>query len=71
VKQDIEKNAQFVQHKLAKLAKEQGVKPVAFKALLATAPGGPDDETADDMIASIYEWRRRSVNRSLESLASM
>jgi hypothetical protein len=65
MKQDVKKKVQSAQDKLARLAEEQGVKPVDFKALMAAAPGGPDDETADDMITSIYEWRRKSTNRSL------
>jgi hypothetical protein len=65
MRQDIKKKEQSPEEKLARLAEEQGVKPVDFKALMASAPGGPDDETADDMIASIYEWRRMSANRRL------
>lgn len=42
---------------LQELAAEQGVRPVErFEDLLGS--GGPDDETADEMIATIRAWRR-------------
>jgi hypothetical protein len=53
------------EEKLAELARSQGAEPVDFEALIANAPGGPEDETADDMIAAIYAWRRQGPDRSL------
>jgi hypothetical protein len=61
----IDKTAISPEEKLSELAKAQGVQPIDFDDLIASAPGGPDDETADDMIAAIYEWRRQGRDRSL------
>ena len=42
---------------LEELAAEQGVRPVErFEDLLGS--GGPEDDTADEMIAAIRAWRR-------------
>lgn len=38
------------------LVAEQGVRPIPFDELLGS--GGPDDESVDDMIATIRSWRR-------------
>ncbi len=38
------------------LATEQGVRPIPFDELLGS--GGPDDESVDEMIATIRSWRR-------------
>lgn len=41
---------------LLRLAKERGIEPAeTFEDLLGD--GGPEDETADDMIRAIYGWR--------------
>ena len=53
------------EEKLAELASAQGAKPVDFDVMIANSPGGPEDETADDMIAGIYGWRRQDRDRSL------
>jgi len=53
------------EEKLAELAKLQGIERVDFNVLIDNAPGGPEDETADDMIAAIYGWRRQGRDRSL------
>jgi len=46
---------------LLRLAKEQGAKPAeTFEELLGD--GGPEDETANDMIRTIYGWRKEDLS---------
>lgn len=53
---------------IEELAAEQGVKPFDFKAATEEAAGvWPEDESADDFIAAVREWRRESIHkRSLD-----
>ena len=51
--------------RLLKQAEEQGVKPLDFDALMAKANFWPEDESIDDFIAAIREWRSESRNREL------
>jgi hypothetical protein len=54
------------QTQLLELAKTRGIKPAeTFEELLGD--GGPEDETADDMIRAIYGWRRESLDRKPRS----
>jgi len=50
---------------LARLAEQQGVKPVDLDALLSKGPRGPEDETADMMIEAIRQWRGEKTDRNL------
>jgi hypothetical protein len=43
---------------LLTLASEQGVKPFDFDELMATPTLWPEDESIDDFIATVREWRR-------------
>ena len=43
--------------RLLKLAEEQGVKPLDMDAVLAKADFWPEDESIDEFIATIAEWR--------------
>ena len=51
--------------KLLKMAEEQGVKPLDFDALRAKANFWPDDESIDDFIAAVQEWRSEGGEREL------
>lgn len=42
---------------LATLARLQGTAPVDFDELMATPEHWPDDESVDEFIASVREWR--------------
>ena len=53
------------QRRLMKLAEEQGVKPLDFDALLAKADFWPEDESIDDFIAAVQEWRSEGGEREL------
>lgn len=47
---------------IAELAAEQGVKPFDFKAATEEAAGiWPEDESADDFIAAVREWRNETT----------
>ncbi|MGA9769521.1 MAG: hypothetical protein WBV94_10805 [Blastocatellia bacterium] len=45
------------QRRLMKLAEEQGVKPMTLEALKAMSCVWPEDESIDDFIAAVQEWR--------------
>jgi hypothetical protein len=47
------------------LALQQGVKPFKFDELLALDERWPEDETVDDFIAAVREWRSEGNHRSL------
>jgi hypothetical protein len=51
--------------KLLKMAEEQGVKPLDFDALRAKADFWPEDESVDDFIAAVQEWRSEGGEREL------
>lgn len=53
------------QRRLMKLAEEQGVKPLDFDALRAKADFWPEDESVDDFIAAVQEWRSEGGEREL------
>lgn len=49
---------------VADLAQQQGVTPLRdFDALLAGCDFWPDDETADDFVAAVRNWRREVTER--------
>ncbi|MHC4252674.1 MAG: hypothetical protein ACYS9X_26450 [Planctomycetota bacterium] len=47
---------------IEELAAEQGVKPITDLKLLR-ADFWPEDETADEFIAAVREWRREGTDR--------
>lgn len=49
--------------KLQKLADEKGIKPLDVDAVLARADFWPEDESADDFIRAVEEWRRDKRTR--------
>jgi len=52
---------------LEEIAAEQGVGPFDFKAAQAEAAGiWPEDESADDFIAAVREWRQEGLQRELD-----
>ena len=51
--------------RLLKQAEDQGIKPLDFDALMAKANFWPEDESIDDFIATIREWRSESRDREL------
>lgn len=52
---------------LEEIAAEQGVGPFDFKAAQAEAAGiWPEDESADDFIAAVREWRNDGAHRELD-----
>jgi len=46
------------------LAKRQGVGPLSFDALRAKADFWPEDESIDDFIATIRQWRDEDEHRN-------
>ena len=46
-----------------KLAEEQGVKPMTLETLKAMARVWPEDESIDDFIAAVQEWRSEGGER--------
>lgn len=48
---------------LETLARLQGTKPVNFDELMATPEHWPDDESVDDFIAAVREWRSEGMER--------
>ncbi|HKV39792.1 MAG TPA: hypothetical protein VJX67_11315 [Blastocatellia bacterium] len=60
-----ENKSKTVHTDLEHLAQEQGVKPLDWDLILSGHPLGPEDETADMMIAQIYRWRRDARDRNL------
>jgi len=42
---------------IEQIAAEQGIEPFDFKAAQAEATFRPEDESVDDFIASLREWR--------------
>ena len=48
---------------LATLARLQGTAPVDFDELMATPEHWPDDESIDDFIAAVREWRSEGTER--------
>lgn len=51
--------------RLLKLAEEQGVKPLTREALEAMGSVWPEDESVDDFIAAVREWRSEGGEREL------
>ena len=51
--------------RLEKAAAAKGIKPLDFDSLLARADFWPEDESADDFIAAIEEWRRDESSREM------
>ena len=42
---------------LATLAAEQGVQPANFDALVSSASFWPEDESVDEFIQAVHDWR--------------
>lgn len=53
-------------HDLVTLARLQGTAPVDFDELIAIPEHWPDDESIDDFIAAVRDWR--SEGRKCQSL---
>jgi len=52
---------------IEQLAEEQGVGPFDFEAARAEATFWPDDESADDFVAALREWRSEgAIERELD-----
>ena len=51
--------------RLLKLAEEQGVKPMTREALEAMGSVWPEDESVDDFIAAVEQWRSEGGEREL------
>ena len=51
--------------RLLKLAEEQGVKPMTLETLKAMGDVWPEDESVDDFIAAVQEWRSEGGEREL------
>jgi hypothetical protein len=51
--------------RLLKLAEEQGVKPLTREDLDAMASVWPEDESVDDFIAAVEQWRSEGGERKL------
>ena len=50
---------------LETLAHQQGTAPVDFDELMRTPEHWPDDESVDDFIAAVREWRHEGTERHL------
>jgi hypothetical protein len=48
---------------LETLARLQGTKPVNFDELMRTPEHWPDDESGDEVIAAVREWRSKGTGR--------
>jgi hypothetical protein len=44
--------------RLQQFAAERGIRPLDFDAILSNADFWPDDESAEDFIRAVEEWRR-------------
>ena len=53
-------------HDLVTLARLQGTAPIDFDELMAISEHRPNDESVDDFIATVREWR--SEGRKCQSL---
>lgn len=51
---------------LEHIAAEQGVKPLNFEELRKLGEFWPEDESIDDFIAAVREWRRDDPERSVD-----
>ncbi|HSO73657.1 MAG TPA: hypothetical protein VLU47_02375 [Blastocatellia bacterium] len=51
--------------RLRKLIDEQGIKPITAEQLHAMGDLWPEDESVDDFIAAVREWRRDGNTRRL------
>lgn len=51
--------------RLRKLIDEQGIKPITAEQLHAMGDLWPEDESVDDFIAAVREWRRDGNIRRL------
>jgi len=49
--------------RLLKMAEEQGVKPLTPEDLKAMGSVWPEDESVDDFIAAVEEWRSEGEKR--------
>lgn len=51
---------------LEQIAGEQGKKPMAFAEIRRLGEFFPQDESVDDLVSSVQEWRRDSGERRLD-----
>jgi hypothetical protein len=51
--------------RLQKLTAGRGIRPLDFDAILSKADFWPEDESADDFIRAVEEWRRDGRSRDL------
>lgn len=51
--------------RLLKSAEEQGIRPLDLDGLLAKADFWPEDESIDEFIATVAEWRSEGHDREL------
>ena len=51
--------------RLRKIIEEQGTKPITLEQLHAMGDLWPEDESVDDFIAAVREWRRDGDTRRL------
>jgi hypothetical protein len=51
--------------RLRALIEERGIKPISADQLRAMGDLWPEDESVDDFIAEVREWRRDGSTRSL------
>lgn len=51
--------------RLRKLIDERGIKPISANQLRAMGDLWPEDESVDDFIAAVREWRREGSPRRL------
>ncbi len=53
--------------KLLRLAEAQGVKPMSWEQLKAMGDLWPEDESIDDFIATLREWRNEERENCLDN----
>jgi hypothetical protein len=49
---------------LEALARQQGTAPVSFNELMTTPERWPDDESVDDFIAAVRDWRSEGMEHN-------
>jgi hypothetical protein len=51
---------------IGQIAAEQGIEPINFEELGKLGEFWPEDESIDDFIAAVREWRRDDPDRSID-----
>jgi len=64
VEQGLSPEVSSARARLRKLIDEQGIKPITLEQLHAMGDLWPEDESVDDFIAAVREWRREGRNRN-------